>query len=60
MSAICYGTGNLGNLSSLEFGRLNARKQGTEMRDFSKPDKIVAGILPGDLLVRPQRSRQSA
>ena len=38
----------LGNMDQSEFERIELMKQDTEVKDFSKLDKIVVGILPGD------------
>lgn len=37
-----------GSLIESEFGRIERMKRGTEIKDFSKLDKIVIGVLPGD------------
>lgn len=38
----------MGELIQSEFERIERMKQDTEVKDFSKLDKIVVGILPGD------------
>lgn len=48
MSAISQAQGKFGELIQSEFERIERMKQGTEVKDFSKLDKIVVGILPGD------------
>ena len=42
------GTGKFGELIQSEFERIERMKQDTEVKDFSKLDKIIVGILPGD------------
>lgn len=37
-----------GSLIESEFARIERMKQDTEIKDFSKLDKIVIGVLPGD------------
>ena len=48
MSAISQAQEKFGELIQSEFERIERMKQGTEVKDFSKLDKIVVGILPGD------------
>ena len=48
MSAISQAQGKVGELIQSEFERIERMKQDTEVKDFSKLDKIVVGILPGD------------
>lgn len=48
MSAISQAQGKFGELIQSEFERIERMKQDTEVKDFSKLDKIVVGILPGD------------
>ena len=48
MSAISQAQGKFGKLIQSEFERIERMKQDTEVKDFSKLDKIVVGILPGD------------
>lgn len=48
MSAISQAQEKFGELIQSEFERIERMKQGTEVKDFSKRDKIVVGILPGD------------
>ena len=48
MSAISQAQGKFGELIQSEFERSERMKQDTEVKDFSKLDKIVVGILPGD------------
>ena len=48
MSAISQAQGKFGELIQSEFERIERMKQDTEVKDFSKLDKIVEGILPGD------------
>lgn len=48
MSAISQAQGKFGELIQSEFERIERMKQDTEVKDFSKMDKIVVGILPGD------------
>ena len=48
MSAISQAQGKSGELIQSEFERIERMKQDTEVKDFSKLDKIVVGILPGD------------
>ena len=48
MSAISQAQGKFGELIQSEFERIERMKQDTELNDFSKLDKIVVGILPGD------------
>ena len=48
MSAISQAQGIFGELIQSEFERIERMKQDTEVKDFSKLDKIVVGILPGD------------
>lgn len=48
MSAISQAQGEFGELIQSEFERIERMKQDTEVKDFSKLDKIVVGILPGD------------
>ena len=48
MSAISQAQGQFGELIQSEFERIERMKQDTEVKDFSKLDKIVVGILPGD------------
>ena len=48
MSAISQAQGKYGELIQSEFERIERMKQDTEVKDFSKLDKIVVGILPGD------------
>ena len=48
MSAISQAQGKFGELIQSEFERIERMKQDTEVNDFSKLDKIVVGILPGD------------
>lgn len=48
MSAISQAQEKFGELIQFEFERIERMKQGTEVKDFSKLDKIVVGILPGD------------
>ncbi len=37
-----------GELIQSEFGRIERMKADTELKDFSKMDKIIVGVLPGD------------
>ena len=48
MSAISQAQEKFGELIQSEFERIERVKQDTEVKDFSKLDKIVVGILPGD------------
>lgn len=48
MSAISQAQEKFGELIQSEFERIERMKQDTEVNDFSKLDKIVVGILPGD------------
>ena len=48
MSAISQAQAKFGDLIQSEFERIERMKQDTEVKDFSKLDKIVVGILPGD------------
>ena len=48
MSAIAQAQEKFGGLIQSEFERIERMKQDTEVRDFSKLDKIIVGILPGD------------
>ncbi len=48
MSAISQAQEKFGELILSEFERIERMKQDTEVKDFSKLDKIVVGILPGD------------
>ena len=48
MSAISQAQEKFGELIQSEFERIERMKQDTEGKDFSKLDKIVVGILPGD------------
>ena len=48
MSAISQAQGKFGELIQSEFERIERMKQDREVKDFSKLDKIVVGILPGD------------
>lgn len=48
MSAISQAREKFGELIQSEFERIERMKQDTEVKDFSKLDKIVVGILPGD------------
>ena len=48
MSAISQAQEKFGELIQSEFERIERMKQDTELKDFSKLDKIVVGILPGD------------
>ena len=48
MSAISQAQEKFGELIQSEFERIERMKQGTEVKDFSKLDKIFVGILPGD------------
>ena len=48
MSAISLALEKFGELIQSEFERIERMKQDTEVKDFSKLDKIVVGILPGD------------
>lgn len=48
MSAISQAQEKFGELIQSEFERIECMKQDTEVKDFSKLDKIVVGILPGD------------
>ena len=48
MSAISQAQDKFGELIQSEFERIERMKQDTEVKDFSKLDKIVVGILPGD------------
>ena len=48
MSAISQAQEKFGELIQSEFERIERMQQGTEVKDFSKLDKIVVGILPGD------------
>ena len=48
MSAISQAQEKFGELIQSEFERIERMKQDTEVKDFSKMDKIVVGILPGD------------
>ena len=48
MSAISQAQEKFGDLIQSEFERIERMKQDTEVKDFSKLDKIVVGILPGD------------
>ena len=48
MSAISQAQEKFGELIQSEFERIERMKQGTEVKDFSKLDKIVVGIVPGD------------
>ena len=48
MSAISQAQEKFGELIQSGFERIERMKQDTEVKDFSKLDKIVVGILPGD------------
>lgn len=48
MSAISQAQEKFGELIQSEFERIERMKQDTEVKDFSKLNKIVVGILPGD------------
>ena len=48
MSAISQAQEKFGELIQSEFERIERMKQDTEVKDFSKLDKIDVGILPGD------------
>lgn len=48
MSTISQAQEKFGELIQSEFERIERMKQDTEVKDFSKLDKIVVGILPGD------------
>lgn len=48
MSAISQAQEKFGELIQSEFERIERMKQDTEVKDFSKLDKIVVGIFPGD------------
>ena len=48
MSAISQAQEKFGELIQSEFERIERMKQDTEVKEFSKLDKIVVGILPGD------------
>jgi len=48
MSAISQAQEKFGELIQSEFERIERMKKDTEVKDFSKLDKIVVGILPGD------------
>ena len=48
MSGISQAQEKFGELIQSEFERIERMKQDTEVKDFSKLDKIVVGILPGD------------
>ena len=48
MSAISQAQEKFGELIQSEFERIERMKQDTGVKDFSKLDKIVVGILPGD------------
>ena len=48
MSAISQAQEKFGELIQSEFERIERMKQDTEVKDFSKLDKIIVGILPGD------------
>jgi isocitrate dehydrogenase (NAD+) len=48
MSAISQAQEKFGELIQSEFERIERMKQDTEVKDFSKLDKIVVGILSGD------------
>lgn len=48
MSAISQAQEKFGELIQSEFERIERMKQDTEVKDFSKLDNIVVGILPGD------------
>lgn len=48
MSAISQAQEKFGELIQSEFERIEHMKQDTGVKDFSKLDKIVVGILPGD------------
>ena len=48
MSAISQAQEKFGELIQSEFERIERMQQDTEVKDFSKLDKIVVGILPGD------------
>lgn len=48
MSAISQAQEKFGELIQSEFERIERMKHDTEVKDFSKLDKIVVGILPGD------------
>ena len=48
MSAISQAQEKFGELIQSEFERIERMEQDTEVKDFSKLDKIVVGILPGD------------
>lgn len=48
MSAISQAQEKFGELIQSEFERIERMKQDIEVKDFSKLDKIVVGILPGD------------
>ena len=48
MSAISQAQEKFGELIQSEFERIERMKQDTEVKDFSKLDKIVVGIRPGD------------
>ena len=48
MGAISQAQEKFGELIQSEFERIERMKQDTEVKDFSKLDKIIVGILPGD------------
>ena len=48
MSAISQAQEKFGELIQSEFERIERMKQDTEVKDFSKLDKIIVGILTGD------------
>lgn len=48
MSAISQAQEKFGELIQSEFERIERMKQDTEVKDFSKLDRIIVGILPGD------------
>ena len=48
MSAISQAQEKFGELIQSEFERIERMKQDTEVKDFSKLDKIIVGIRPGD------------
>ena len=60
MSAISQAQEKFGELIQSEFERIERMKQDTEVKDFSKLDKIVVASFQETVLVRSLWSRQSA
>lgn len=48
MDAVAQAQEKFGELIQSEFARIEGMKQGNAVKDFSRLDHIVVGILPGD------------